>query len=145
MLHSQVSLDKNHAVLEILVDISIFVVFVIQFPHHVVLKMLEQKHLVVEFSWVIVDGVICAMSMYSIAFARCVDVIKVPACQRELTWRLRLTGNSLLTRRQHDITGIVEVHTDRPICHGKTHPVLSAVIQPTVDKQLGRSCIVFGT
>lgn len=79
MLHAQIALNKDHAVCEVLVEIRIFLIFMVQSPHHVILEMLEQKHLVVEFARVVIDRVIRPVSVHGVAFARCVDMVKVSA------------------------------------------------------------------
>lgn len=62
---------------QVLVDKCVILVLVIQPSHHVILEMLEQEHLVVELSRIIIDGVVGPKSMKGSPLSGRVDMIEV--------------------------------------------------------------------
>lgn len=81
---------------------------VVELVHHVALEMIQEIDLVLETSWVIIDGVIGAKALYEIAVARGVNLVKVSrtiSChpqsmrhiQRQLTF-YQAIGSSWMNR-----------------------------------------------
>lgn len=77
MSHTQVARDKHHALLDSLVTVGVFCVFLVQLLHHVAVEMLDDEDLVLERGRVIQHRVTCALAADQVSIARRFDKVKV--------------------------------------------------------------------